>query len=83
MEQKELKMILKNKGYGNSFEKSLDKFGLVTAACRMGNKCNRIESLMNSDAMVKDESVRDTLLDLANYAVMTVMWIDKMVEAAK
>lgn len=27
--------------------------------------------------MVNDESVRDTLIDLANYAIMTVMEIDR------
>ena len=70
--------VKKNHDYGNSFEQSLDKFGLVAAACRIGDKRNRIESLMNTDAMVKDESIRDTLLDLANYAVMTMMWIDKI-----
>lgn len=68
--------VKKNHDYGNSFDKSLDKFGLVASIVRMGDKMNRIESLINKDAKVKDESIRDTLLDLANYAVMTVMWMD-------
>lgn len=68
--------IRKNHDYGNSFDKSLDKFGLVASIVRMGDKMNRIESLIYTSAKVKDESIRDTLLDLANYAVMTVMWMD-------
>ena len=66
----------KNHDYGDSFSKSLDKFGLVASVVRMGDKMNRIESLINKDAKVKDESIKDTLLDLANYAIMTVMWMD-------
>lgn len=38
---------------------------------------NRLESLVNKKAMVKNESIKDTLLDLANYAIMTVMWLNK------
>ena len=38
---------------------------------------NRIESLTKKEAQVKDESIKDTLLDMANYAIMTVMWMDK------
>lgn len=66
----------KNHDYGNSFEQSLDKFGLVASIVRMGDKMNRIESLSKKKAEVKNESIKDTLLDLANYAIMTAMWID-------
>ena len=68
--------IRKNHDYGNSFDKSLDQFGIVASVVRMGDKMNRIESLSTKDAQVHDESIRDTLLDLANYAIMTVMWMD-------
>lgn len=67
----------KNHDYGNSFDKSLDKFGIVASIVRMGDKMNRIESLTKKEAQVKDESIKDTLLDMANYAIMTVMWMDK------
>lgn len=67
----------KNHDYGNSFEQSLDKFGLVASIVRMGDKMNRIESLSKKDAKVKDESIKDTLLDLATYSIMTVMWLNK------
>lgn len=67
----------KNHDYGNSFELSLDKFGLVASIVRLGDKMNRIESLTKKEAQVKDEPIKDTLLDLANYSIMTVMWLDK------
>ena len=73
----------KNHDYGNSFEQSLDKFGLVASVVRLGDKMNRIESLTKKEAQVKDESVKDTLLDLANYAIMTVMWLDKTRKGAE
>ena len=67
----------KNHDYGNSFEESLDEFGLVASVVRIGDKMNRIKSLIKKEAQVKDEPIRDTLLDMANYAIMTVMWMDK------
>lgn len=68
--------VRKNHDYGNSFDKSLDRFGLVASVVRIGDKMNRVESLVQKKAMVQDESIRDTLLDMANYAIMTVMWMD-------
>lgn len=67
----------KNQDYGNSFEKSLDRFGLVASIIRLSDKMNRIESLSQKKAKVESESIEDTLLDLANYAIMTVIWLRK------
>lgn len=67
----------KNHDYGNSFEQSLNEFGLVASVVRLGDKMNRIKSLIKKEAQVKDESIKDTLLDMANYAIMTVMWLNK------
>ena len=58
----------KNHDYGNSFEESLDEFGLVASVVRLGDKMNRTKSLIKKEAQVKDESIKDTLLDMANYA---------------
>jgi hypothetical protein len=66
----------KNHDYGNSFEQSCNKFGIIAAIVRMGDKMNRLESLAVKKAEVKDESIKDTLLDLASYSIMTVMWLD-------
>lgn len=69
----------KNHDYGNSFEQSLNEEGLAASRIRMGDKWNRYKTLSKPkiDAQVNDESIRDTLLDLANYAIMTVIWLDK------
>lgn len=66
----------KNHDYGNSFEQSCNKFGIIASVVRLGDKMNRIESLVIKKAEVKDESIKDTLLDMANYAIMTVMWLN-------
>lgn len=69
----------KNHDYGNSFEQSCNKFGIIAAIVRMGDKMNRLESLAVKRAEVKDESIKDTLLDLANYAILTIMWMSNNV----
>lgn len=73
----------KNKDYGNSFDKSLDEDGLIVLKIRLGDKFNRFNSLIkqNYTYEVKDESLRDTLIDLANYAVMGVRWIDSNIKS--
>ena len=67
----------KNRDYGNGFDKSMDKFGLVVAAIRIGDKVNRLQSLVakRGEAEVKDESLADTFMDLACYSIMTMMWL--------
>ena len=67
----------KNRDYGNSFDKSMDKFGLVVAAIRIGDKVNRLQSLVakRGEAEVKDESLADTFIDLACYSIMTMLWL--------
>lgn len=68
----------KNADYGDSFNISLDKYGIIAALTRMSDKFNRIENLiLNQNKKVEDEKVEDTLIDLANYAMMTVLWIKK------
>lgn len=67
----------KNRDYGDSFEKSLNKYGILASVIRMGDKFNRLETLAqpSKEREVKDESIQDTLLDLANYAILTIDWI--------
>lgn len=67
--------VAKNHDYGDSFNQSLYKFGLTASIVRMNDKMNRLETLTSKKAEVKNESIEDTLLDLANYAIMTVMWL--------
>lgn len=67
----------KNSDYGNSFEESLDKHGIVASVVRMGDKMNRLESLTDDSRtqLVGSESLLDTLEDLSNYAAMTACWL--------
>lgn len=70
--------LKKNADYGNSFDQSLDEFGLTAAVVRMQDKLNRLKKLSRNfeeAPEVADESVGDTLLDLANYAILTVKWL--------
>ena len=50
--------IRKNHDYGDSFNKSLDKFGLIASVVRMNDKMERIESLMNKEALVKESAMK-------------------------
>jgi hypothetical protein len=67
----------KNQDYGNSFHDSYIEEGMSMARIRLGDKLNRFKTLTrNNQQSVKDESIRDTLIDLANYAIMTIMEMD-------
>lgn len=66
----------KNADYGNSFESSLEEYGLIAALIRMDDKMGRLRTLIKSEAKVKDESILDTLRDLSNYALMASVWVD-------
>lgn len=69
--------LKKNRDYGNSFDQSLDKWGLSVAAIRLGDKLNRFESFVkNGSFSVNDEGVLDTLSDMATYAIMTIMYLN-------
>ncbi len=64
----------KNADYGDSFA----NFGPVGVIVRMGDKINRLSSVTkNGVNLVNNESVRDTLIDLHNYAAMAIMLLDE------
>lgn len=70
--------IKKNHDYGDSFSKSFKKYGLVAAMVRMEDKWNRLDNMASgAEQKVADETIRDTLLDLAGYCIMTTMELDK------
>ena len=64
----------KNADYGDSFG-SLRKEYPESICVRLGDKYNRLKSLLRPGyvAKVADEKVEDTLLDLANYAIMELV----------
>lgn len=69
----------KNHDYGNSFSHSYQEHGPIAGIVRIGDKYNRVKQLLvnKETAHVNNESAVDTLLDLANYAIMLAMEIQK------
>lgn len=67
----------KNHDYGNAFHDVFRKRGWAYALGLMENKINRIDVLSQKDAMVENESIKDSLLDLANYAILTLMEVQQ------
>ena len=64
----------KNADYGDAFA----TYGPIGVIVRMGDKINRLVSInQNGVTLVDSESVRDTLIDLHNYAAMAVMLLDE------
>ena len=64
----------KNHDYGDSFGDTYKKLGIISAVTRLSDKMNRLMSLaVSHNAQVKDEKIEDTLLDMANYAIMTLI----------
>lgn len=63
----------KNHDYGDSFGKSFVEYGMSMPCIRLEDKLNRLKALTRADAEVMDETIDDTLMDLANYAIMTLV----------
>ena len=64
----------KNHDYGDSFHQTFVEEGMAMARIRLGDKLNRFKTLSRgNEQKVNDESIRDTLIDLANYAIMTIL----------
>ena len=60
----------------NMFEVSVDKYGMIAALTRISDKFNRIENLiLTGDNGTDDEAITDTLIDMANYCVMTAVYM--------
>jgi hypothetical protein len=64
----------KNADYGDAFA----KYGPVGVIMRMEDKLHRFLSISKSGiCLVNDEGLRDTLIDLHNYAAMALMLLDE------
>ena len=72
----------KNNDYSDSFGQSIREFGFVAGVVRISDKFNRLKSLLLSgkEQKVNDESVQDTLLDMANYCIMLKMEMENGLE---
>ena len=70
--------VRKNHDYGDSFHLMFLEEGWASVRLRLTDKLNRVKQLTRkpNDQMVNDESLRDTLIDLANYSLMAVLELD-------
>ena len=67
--------IRKNADYGDAFA----KYGVIGVLMRMEDKLQRSMSITkNGIHLVKDEGIRDTLIDLHNYSAMALMLLDEV-----
>ena len=65
--------ITKNADYGDSVHDTYTKYGLTSFVVRLEDKLNRARTLSTKQALVNDEKIEDTLLDMANYAILAVI----------
>lgn len=72
----------KNHDYGNSFDKGMSTIGMAYGVGRLYDKMNRLITLSNPNEkqQVKDESIDDTLIDLACYSIMMLAYRKKEIE---
>lgn len=69
--------IKKNQDYGDAFA----KYGTIGVLMRIEDKIQRSLSITkNGVNLVADERIRDTMIDLHNYAAMAIMLIDEVDE---
>ena len=79
--QKEAKELFakKNADYGDAFA----SYGPVGVLVRIGDKIRRMQTISKSGiTLVPDEKMRDSLIDLHNYAAMAIMLIDEETKEA-
>ena len=69
----------KNSDYGDAAYESYKEFGITSYVIRLGDKYRRLQSLTSpgKEQQVKSESIQDTLMDLAAYAIMAIEAINK------
>ena len=66
-------LIRKNHDYGDSFAQQYEKYGLQSALIRMDDKMRRLETLADGEQAQVAESIEDTLMDLAGYALLALV----------
>lgn len=68
----------KNADYGNSFAETIREFGFIPAVARINDKLKRVKNMVKGREMniIKDESMRDNLMDIAVYSVLTIIELD-------
>lgn len=65
-------ILRKHHDYGT---KNLLRHGLFGILVRIDDKSARLNNLLNKDIMVRDESIEDTFIDLAGYAIQAILML--------
>lgn len=66
-------LIKKNHDYGDSFHRQISKHGEIASLLRLEEKIDRLDNLIKNESSLVDESMDDTLLDIAGYAILTLV----------
>ena len=67
----------KNADYGNSFSETIQEFGFIPAVARINDKLKRVKNMVKGNEMnINEESLRDNLMDIAVYSVLTIIELD-------
>ena len=69
--------IKKNRDYGNSFSDLYDEYGSIISEIHIREKFNRFKQLRTNESQV-GESIEDTLMDMANYCLLTLLEMKKL-----
>lgn len=67
----------KNVIYGDSFHWSFKEYGLLMSCVGVQGKLNRLKQPSREEPKVKNEVIKETLMDIANYAIMTIIELEK------
>lgn len=68
--------VTKNHDYGDSVHDTYMKYGITSFLVRLEDKLNRARTISKKEQLVKDEKLVDTLLDMANYAILAVLELE-------
>ena len=69
--------IKKNSDYGNSFSDLYDEYGSIISEIHIREKFDRFKQLRTNESQV-GESIEDTLMDMANYCLLTLLEMKKL-----
>ncbi len=64
-------ILMKNKRYGNSFHQTIEEYGVIALLIRLTDKLNRLKT-----AYQYRESMEDTLIDIAGYAILGLIELE-------
>lgn len=71
-------ILMKNERYGNSFHQTIEEYGVIALLIRLTDKLNRLKT-----AYQYRESMEDTLIDIAGYAILGLIELENIKNGGK